>query len=282
MSWQNEWKAISDRIEGFLDATRFFSNLLEIDRHFYGNFLAGQLLPQASGIFETIKNYSFSNHSVLPSQARDCIARFINSWERAMAPFLSGAPEIYFRLSALAVFRSEFTYHLSDRSEIVRRLSERAFIHLQRSIVANPDVRASWRKAYHDGEVACEKLGGAHLLWHGIWAFKAHGEKERTDLILGEPLLDLAEAEGAAEALVLTEWKLVPDPSKGKDKAIEARKQASLYGVGTMGGFELSSYAYIILVSDDRLPQMPGNIQEANLTYRHINIAVNPSTPSQR
>ncbi len=85
-----------------------------------------------------------------------------------------------------------------------------------------------------------------------------------------------------AEALVLTEWKLVPDPSKGKDKAIEARKQASLYGVGTMGGFELSSYAYIILVSDDRLPQMPGNIQEANLTYRHINIAVNPSTPSQR
>jgi len=162
-----------------------------------------------------------------------------------------------------------------------QRITERAFIHLQRSIVVDPSIRQRWQEAYNSGEVSCEKLGAVHLLLHGIWGFKASGTGERTDLILGQPLTDLSEVEASADAMVLTEWKVVRKPNEIETKARQAYQQASAYAVGVLGGFELAEYRYLVLVSEDVLEKLP-DLREGPVTYRRINIAVSPQTPSKK
>ena len=135
----------------------------------------------------------------------------------------------------------------SDRRK--RRIVERAFIHLQRSIVVDPSVKKLWTEAYDGGEVRCEGLGAVHLLLHGIWAFKASATGERTDLVLGQPLTDLSQAEASAEALVLTEWKVIRNSKELDTKAEQAYRQASAYVKGVLAGFELAECRYLVLVS---------------------------------
>ncbi len=115
--------------------------------------------------------------------------------------------------TALAAFRASFEYHISDHSFTARRLSERAFIHLERTIMVDESARLRWQTAFNDREEAVERLGAVHLLQHGIWAFKADAVGGRTDLVLGEPLTDLARAECAAEALVLVSEKAIEVPA---------------------------------------------------------------------
>lgn len=45
--------------------------------------------------------------------------------------------------------------------------SKRAFLHLQRLLAVDADIRAKWKGAFeaeHKGELSCEKLGAVHLL----------------------------------------------------------------------------------------------------------------------
>jgi hypothetical protein len=156
---------------------------------------------------------------------------------------------------------------------------ERAFIHLQRSIIADRTVHATWHSAFEDGETACEKLGAAHLLLHGIWGFKANAEGERTDLILGQRLQIDSQVERASDALVLTEWKVVRDANELVGKAQEAFDQARRYSEGSLAGFELASRRYLVIVSTPRL-EMPSDRTQDLVTYQHINVAVGPATPS--
>ena len=134
---------------------------------------------------------------------------------------------------------------------VAKRLSERAFNHLNRSIVVDNELRAKWNKAFKREEPACEKLGAVHLLLHGIWAFKVDAEGERTDLVFNEPILESSSVERTAEALVLTEWKRVLSPTETEAMAAEARKQAARYTVGALGGVELAGYRFIVLVSKE-------------------------------
>jgi len=137
-----------------------------------------------------------------------------------------------------------------------------------------------WRKAFDQSETACEKLGAAHLLWHGIWAFKVNTEGERTDLIMGDALHNRRDdIEEVAEALVLTEWKKVAKESELPKARNAAHKQAKLYAGSSLAGVELDAYRYLVLVTLRGL-EMPPNIQEAGVLYRHINIAVAPFVPS--
>jgi hypothetical protein len=181
----------------------------------------------------------------------------------------------------LAALRSAVDYHLRDFTFLARRITERAFIHLQRTIVADPATRGRWREAFEAGETACEKLGAVHLLLHGVWAFKAYSPGERTDLILGEPISDLAQVEAAAEALVLTEWKRIKPSDDAESVAQAARQQASRYAAGSLSGIELATYRYVVLVSRPRV-QTPSDVEESGTVYRHINIAVDPSPPSRQ
>jgi hypothetical protein len=281
MTLRTEWNAISARIQGVRDATEVFwlgGTASGSDPHAGAD---GAILPESRLVRAEVEQFVTRHRTELGAAAANAIDRFLKdhagyfSSEKA-----AGFPALRRVVPALVAVRSEVNFHLADFSAGALRLTERAFLHLQRSIVADPDCRARWLAAFKKGETACERLGGAHLLLHGIWAFKVHGEGERTDLVMNEPLVDAAEIERAAEALVLTEWKKVGDPGDATVKAKAARGQAARYSSGVLGGIELATYGYVVLVSEHRLAPL-ADVLESGRLYHHINIAVDPQTPSR-
>lgn len=186
---------------------------------------------------------------------------------------------VQFALTSLASFRAEFDYLIADTQFIARKITERAFVHLQRCIVADDEIRKKWITAYEEHETKCEKLGAIHLLLHGVWAFKANAEGGRTDLILGEPMSPTSTIENVANALVLTEWKVVKSQEIIHEKITEALTQAELYSSGVLGGIEIANYRFLVMVTEKGM-KMPDDRVEGIVTYRHINIAVDPDIPS--
>jgi hypothetical protein len=76
--------------------------------------------------------------------------------------------------------------------------------------------------------------------------------------------------------LVLTEWKVTRSDSDTEKKWEEARDQADRYSQGVLAGIELITVRYAVVVSRQHV------VPPANKgLYRHINIAVEPQTPSQ-
>lgn len=281
MSWRVEWKAISDKTEGLLEAGRFFLQVYSVQASDSYGVIRNELIPHAKNIFNIINKFSKDYATSISPAARECLYKFINSYrEKFDAKGIDGIEGLKLYFTILASFRTEFSFQISDISITTKRLVERAFIHLQRSIVADSSIRERWKEAYELREEACEKLGGAHLLLHGIWGFKASAEGERTDLVLGEPLKDIAQIENAAEALILTEWKVVRDKGELQKKINVAFHQAERYAAGILSGFELASYRYLVIVSENVL-EMPTDKEKDGITYRHINIAVDPKSPSK-
>lgn len=176
-------------------------------------------------------------------------------------------------LVLLGAFETEMAFVLSNQQEIIRVRSERAFAHLQRSIVADPEFGKKWRKAFKDGEVACEKLGGAHLLAHGIFAFKVDAEGERTDLVFQDIVGNDASEERYAEGIVLTEWKVARSDGDAEKRFSDAKRQADRYASGALGGSELAGYRYLVIVSGPQV-KVPADITEGSVRYRHVNIAI--------
>ncbi len=281
MSWRIEWNSISNRINGLLEAGNFLFLTTRDTSTENRAVFKNVLMPQLETLRQIVQAFLDVWRSSVSPAAVECIERFLEKSRSLCDQDWAKLHNVQTTFTLLASFRAELSYHLSDMQAVSQRLSERAFIHLQRSIIADSHIRGRWKKAFRSGEPSCEKLGAAHLLGHGIWCFKASAEGERTDLILGEPLRDLHQIESAAEALVLTEWKIVRDPIKevGK-KSADALKQARRYSSGILAGFELTTYRYLVIVSEGVL-EMPEDINENELIYRHINIAVDPATPSK-
>jgi hypothetical protein len=82
-----------------------------------------------------------------------------------------------------------------------------------------------------------------------------------------------------ADGLVLTEWKIVKDDEQPANAFAAARAQAKLYSTGILGGVELASYRYAVVVSKGRV-EAPDDFQDGQCIYRHINVAVDQETPS--
>jgi hypothetical protein len=181
----------------------------------------------------------------------------------------------------LAGVRSQFEFLIADHSALARSLTERAFSHLRRSLIADRDLQARWLSAFDEGEPSLERLGAVHLLAHGIWAFKAHAPDSRTDLVLGTPLGSTDEAERTSEAMVLTEWKRLTDVRDAETAANEAEKQARIYSSGVLAGFELRDVRYVVLVSREGLHSVPADRTYGDVTYRVVSIPIEPSTPSE-
>ncbi len=212
----------------------------------------------------------------------DCESRFGQTPATGVLTNIVDVNEgIYGVLMLLGAFRAEFEFLSADNEAVARSLVVRSLTHLQRSIVADDTVRRRWKASFTAGETACEKLGACHLLGHGIWAFKASAEGERTDLVLGSRLEVTDDVRRAAEALALTEWKVVRHRKEFKQKAQDAFNQAKRYSQGILAGFELASRRYLILVSEDYLT-LPDPITEVDAVYEYWNIAVSPHTPSAR
>lgn len=285
MMWHSEWSALSRRISGLLEAAKFHISCrvpgsTSNDVH---GVAPRELLPVTAAIFRDLEALRERHLRTLPAAARAALDRFVET----SAALFAGTDDrndvsLHFRVTALVALEAEVSYHLTDFPARARRLSERAFSHLQRCIVADPDTARRWRRAFREtGETACERLGAAHLLFHGIWAFKANTAGERTDLVLGDILLNrMGEVEEVAEALVLTEWKKVARPGDLPKAQRVAHTQAKLYAGSSLAGLELDAYRYLVLVTRTRM-EMPPDFDEAGVQYRHINIAVSPLSPSR-
>ncbi len=284
MTWRTEWAALSNQIQGLIEAGHFlFQVQATRDKSTENQVVFKNVFrPHSEVIRDNIQKFLEMYESNISTPAVKCMKNFITTYQSLCSNReWTRIATVQTALTLLASFRSEVSYHLSDIQAVSRRLTERAFIHLQRSIVADPSIRERWKKAFDVGEPHCEKLGAAHLLSHGVWAFKTSAEGERTDLILCEPLRDLSTIQSAAEALVLTEWKAVRDPQKElKRKAEQAFKQAKRYACGLLAGLELANYRYLVIVSQDNV-DMPADLIEDDVNYKYFNVAVDPSTPSR-
>ncbi|MFH1628721.1 MAG: hypothetical protein ABIE47_08360 [Pseudomonadota bacterium] len=280
MNWQTEWAAIAGRIEGILGAGHFYVQAMQVNRA-ESDKTDEHLSSQAIEVVSLVTTFETRYQTVLPEGAQTSILRFLKEHRDRMSDRnIDGLRGVIVRLTRLAWLKAEVDFHLRDFQVTARRLSERAFVHLQSLIVVDPNCRQRWQDAFNYHETACERLGASHLLLHGIWAFKVSAEGARTDLVFGEPIREFSSVERAAEALVLTEWKLIRESQSVHGVAATARKQASLYGQGVLAGLELSTHRYVVLVSKDRI-SMPQDVVADGVVYRHIGIAVAPNVPSK-
>jgi hypothetical protein len=232
--WKTEWNALSARIEGLLRAAKFL--LLSIrtgENDAYA--MTDELLGNARSVVSDVNKFGGNFKSEIPAEAFKRLGRFVQKYEERLTK-ATGLPGIQGVITLLASFRAEFDYLLGDIDIVGRGLVVRAFTHLQRSIIADPETAERWQIAFAEGEIACEKLGAVHLLLHGIWAFKASAEGERTDLVMGDKLSVDDRVRGAADALVLTEWKLVRDEKELEGQAKQGLEQARRYCVGHPSG----------------------------------------------
>ncbi|HEX8706067.1 MAG TPA: hypothetical protein VF815_44945, partial [Myxococcaceae bacterium] len=279
--WHDEWTAWCARLSAALDTLHLYARSGGLQE--YHGASTELLVPEFKALLSILGDFHkrFSTH--LPPLAEAALSSFLSDQSKTKR-FEGGAIGLQGALllgGVLSGVRARITYLLADKQARARRIVDRAFTHLQRSLVADKTVfGARWLAAFQGprAEEACEKLGAIHLLQFGIWAFKAEAAGGKTDLILGERVNE-EEAFRSADAMVLTEWKMVRAKDDPATRAREALEQAEKYTLETLAGFELSSYRYLVLVSEDYLAPIPPILQGGR-TYEVCNIAVIPSTPS--
>jgi len=191
----------------------------------------------------------------------------------------SGLPKVQALVVLLASVKAEFDHVLADHDAVIRSHVMRGFLHLQRSLIVDKELRDKWLAAFEAGETACEQLGALHLLLHGIWAFKVSATGERTDLVLGTQLVMDSDIVAATHGLVLTEWKLVKAGDSPVEKAKQARIQADHYGEGSLAGFELKSERYLVLVGKEEFT-VPQGGRKNGILYKVLPLFLTKQTPS--
>jgi hypothetical protein len=288
MGTRDYWQPLSARIRSLSEAGQFAASL------FRNSGEAGRTTVELEAHLAAIREdlLHFANalpKASNPNNSDEYARQAINRVSEAIRPLLQNgnattdmrSMNVRTSLVLVAALEGEISYILRDSQETIRSRTERAFAHLNRSIMVDEDFRRRWVTAHATNEGACEKLGAIHLLLHGIWAFKAGKVGGETDLIYEEPLTEIAGIERISDGLVLTEWKLHRGNGDADNLFTDARNQAELYKSGTLGGTELTRYRYAVVVSKKEI-NVPGDYVVAECTYRHINIPVTPRTPSKR
>jgi hypothetical protein len=279
MSYVEQWNAIAARIRSLHNAADLYAQLVgsqpDVIRGGDGGTLT-VLARHCRSIVYEIEGFQNAFSASLPLAAKACLDKFLNGQQKEI--FGSEVSHVRYGPVLLTAFEAEMSFVLADAQEVIRARSDRAFLHLQRLLVVDADIRKKWKTAFNAGETACEKLGDVHLLWHGIFAFKINAQGARTDLIFSEPI-DASVVQKGVEGLVLTEWK-VADKGNAASRFEDARKQAAKYEQGALVGTELTGYRYAVAVSLTELPNVPDDVTVGGVVYRHINIVVEPRTPS--
>jgi hypothetical protein len=281
LSYIMDWRPIAARITGLAAAGNLYSSVC-------GQASVGgttSLRAHCARTVDAMEVYRQAHGTALPLTALACLDDAVAAIRPLTVPSTSEPWQVTKEtmgaaMIMLAAFEAEMSFLLTDLQSEIRSRSERSFEHLQRSIVADETVRSRWSVAFDDGETACEKLGGAQLLLHGIWAFKANAQGGRTDLVYQEPVEDADASRRWADGLVLTEWKVAKPDASAEATFDDARRQARLYAKGILAGFELASVRYAIVVSVHRVAPPPDLVIDG-VTYRHVNIAVDPFVPSK-
>jgi hypothetical protein len=286
MSWHKEWDAIQKVITELNCICSEFVSALDASSSDTFSTIKTIAIPMAESLGTKIEKLGERYESQLPVDALNCISSLgqeVSKLSTAGKNSIKTPAGVAHMSTIFRNFRAEFTYLTSDLDGMVVRQTARAFTHLQGSIIADPAIRKKWIDAFNERETTCEKLGAVHLLLHGVWSFKADSAGGRTDLILGEPLKEknLSEIYLAAEGLVLTEWKRVVKPNDTKKASDVAFEQAQIYANSNLAAIELKKYRYLVLVSIDYLKSVPDDREQEGVIYKHINIAVDPSSPSK-
>lgn len=241
------------------------------------------LIDQVKSVAKQISNFGMLYSGVLPAGAISAITSLNDKLppDRYKDASLDSAGDILWSdLVILCAFEAEMSYLLADPEARVRLLTERAIIHLRRLISADPSVAAKWQEAFEAGEVACEKLGAIHLLWHGIYSFKANAPHGRTDLLLQETFGGIDREAQFAEGSILTEWKIARNMVEAAKRYKEAQIQLAQYSDGLLAGQTLASCRYAIVISQ-KWCNPPEDAMENGITYRNVNIPVAPDVPSR-
>ena len=269
------WRPISARIHGLERASAVHAGFLAINSG--SSYGADKTLQKhCEDIRTSIEQFREAFRDSLPAAANAAIERFMKDGGKQIRENSAGDAKLVRTIIVkLIAFEAELTFCLDNQTERVRSAAELAFMHLQRLIVADEDYRAKWRKAFEKHETHCEKLGALHLLWHGIWAFKVDASGGKTDLVYQEP--PQIGSAPVALGLVLTEWKTAD--GNADTEYVAAKEQAALYSGGVLAGVELVSHRYLVVVTKKQIVP-PGDLIEGAVTYRHINIAVEPEVPS--
>lgn len=276
--WKNEWDSLSKRIAGIIEASTFLFQTSKDDHAYSTDILRENCEATAKAVLD-LRLYGIA----LPTQIAQALENFWTWWDHTWADdWLSqtgGRPALHAMVVLLASIRSELDHLTNDHSAITRSHVLRAFQHLQRSLLVDDGLKERWLKASDKGETACEQLGGAHLLMHGVWAFKVDATGERTDLVLGTHLAVDQDVISSAHGLVLTEWKLVREGDSPEQKRDEAKYQAARYSEGSLAGFELESERYLVLVSKHEF-QRPADIVEGPTKYKVVALFLDRAKPS--
>jgi len=278
MNWIERWRSLSARIDGFLSAANFVAQCLQA----HSILAAGVpqwLRAELDSITVEFRKLHADCSSTMPPEAASALADYF-----ANPPIWSaqgGFDAVTVQgLAPLFMFRSRFDYLIRDSEVEAQNLTELAFEHLNRLIVASSETKAAWAAAFKGGEVFCERLGAVHLLSHGIWAFKVQAHGGATDLVYNEPLArNIFPLSRVSRAIVLTEWKLVHDADQLQRVAEIARTQAADYAGGILGDLELKRIRFIVLVGQHKLTP-PDDVVVEKVVYRHVFISVNPQVPS--
>jgi hypothetical protein len=282
VTYLEHWRALAARIRGLTDAGQLYAQFQTSSTS--DSYGAGKLLGEQCGsVLGAVEEFAKTHERTLPPEAKAALGKFLGGHPGKVIRDMDAAREARAALVFLSALETEVSFLLAGRQELVRARSELAFLHLQRLLIVDDDVRTKWKRAHaQGGEPACEKLGAVHLLWHGIYAFKVNAEGARTDLVFNEPLERSFERRGV-EGLVLTEWKTA-NAKNGVERFEEGRTQAKLYKDGPLVASELTGYRYVIAVSLEDLPHgsVPDDLIVDGVVYRHINIAIEPKPPSVR
>lgn len=284
VSYQDEWSAIAARISGLERAEAIRAS--NKDAESFG--ATAYIVRECAGVAQVLEIFGRLHEAMLPPAANEALSRCLvsraiqNARGHPVDHIAGSAPEA---VAVLSVFAGEMTYALADRQELLRSRATRAFLHLQQVLVASAAARNEWRQAFEaGGEIACEKLGGAHLLQHGIYGFKAKTAGAETDLVFGEPL-DLGEVTRASDGLVVSEWKVAGGEAAAQQKFDEAFAQLQLYPETALAGLMLRAYRFMVVVTEKRLPrtQVEGSRREKNgVVYVPVNIAFDPGNVSSQ
>jgi hypothetical protein len=275
--WRREWEAIAGRIAGLQATAAMVIEAASVHGLSHESICSSALKPTLLEVLHALKAFAGVHQELLPTAAAACLRRGLDQVEKIKGDFTSWQSAIAVTAVVMGL-NAEVSATLLDVEAAGRDRTECAFEHLSRSIVVDADFRERWQAAFREGEVRCEQRGALHLLQHNIWAFKVDAHGERTDLVLQERL-DIDRKVEAAQALVLTEWKLAKEPGDVEGAAVAGRRQAAIYGASSLAAIELASIRYIVIVTERRAA-MPADIVEGLVTYRFINLAVAPESPS--
>jgi len=276
MVWRIEWGALSARIVALIEANSLLVRAPQGDYYGHSNTL---ILPHSEDLWRLLTVFVQRYSTQLPLEVKRALDRHLELKKKLDGS--SGTVGAAAMMAILGSLRAEMAYLLNDVEQITIASIERAFSHLQRGIVADPQIAEKWQAGYRENETRCEQLGALHLLSHQIWAFKVNGEGERTDLVQNTTIDEtlLSEVGRTAAPLALTEWKLVRREADAAVAIEQAARQARLYANGVLASAELRSVRYLVIVSEERV-RLPPDTQDAGILYRHVNIAVRPNKPS--